>query len=221
VSGVESDTAAREVSAYLEIRLEAAKRRLGDVMANPWDRQARETILLSKDVEFPCPVCGETTRSLKQYQFLSWGVFFFAAGMYQTAYYRACPGCMRKWLAQRTAINMIPTNILWPFVVVPWAVVLFVATYSKGHTPELLRYLTEEGAAAHEARRRADRDVLWARAWAIVAILFCWAPVIGLPFVLLAYFMNRRAADWRRMASRVTLIVSLLIHLFLIVHFLG
>ena len=188
-------------------------------MTNPWDKQARETILLSKDVEFPCPVCGETTKSLKQYQFLSWGVFYLAGMIYRTIYYQACPGCMRKWLAQRTAINMIPTNILWPFVVVPWAVVLFVSTYSKGHTPDLLRRLTEEGAAAHKARRRADRDVLWARVWVIVAILFCWAPLIGLPFVILAYFMNRKATDWRRMASKVALTVSLLIHLLLMILF--
>jgi hypothetical protein len=188
-------------------------------MGNPWDRQPRETVSLPKDAALPCPVCGETTTSLKQYRFLLWGVCYLAGVMYRTVWYRACPACMRKWLAQRTAINVVPTNVLWPLVVLPWAAVLFIATYSQGHTPDVLRCLTEEGAAAHEARRRAVRDVLWARVWVIVAMLFCWAPLVGLPFVILAYFMNRRAMDWRRIASIVALVVSALIHLMLVVLF--
>jgi hypothetical protein len=189
-------------------------------MGNPWDRQPRETVLLPRDVELRCPICGETTKSLKQYQFLLWGVFYLVGVMYRTVCHRACPGCMRKWLFQRTAINIIPTNVLWPQVVLPWAAVLFVATYNAGHTPDVLRCLTQEGLLAHEARRRAARDVTWARVWVIIAVLFCWAPLIGLPFVVLAYLMNRRAADWRRIASIVALAVSAVIHLLLVVLFL-
>jgi hypothetical protein len=53
----------------------------------------------------------------------------------------------------------------------------------------------------------------------IVVMLFCWAPLVGLLFVILAYFMNRRAMDWRRIASIVALVVSALIHLMLVVLF--
>ncbi len=77
-------------------------------MANPWDRQPRESEWLSEPGELSCPVCGSATDSLKQYRFISWIVFYLIGATYQTAYYRGCPGCVRKLIAQPRDLEPSP-----------------------------------------------------------------------------------------------------------------
>ena len=75
---------------------------------------------------------------MKQFRCLSWCLFYLAGASWQTEYVRACPGCMRRHLAWRTLVNLVPANVLWPVMVLPWAAVQFVSTYQKGHSPTVL-----------------------------------------------------------------------------------
>ena len=182
-------------------------------MANPWERQARESVWIPEQGSLECPACGVSTDSLKQYRFISWIVFYLIGATYRSAIYRACPGCMRKFVAQRAAWNLIPANILWFALVLPWGLGLVVASFRKGHSRDVIRNISPDEAAIREARQiAAANEVSWGRVWLIVAVLFCWAPLFGLVLAILSFFTNRKSADWKRTASVVVLVISVLLH---------
>jgi hypothetical protein len=190
-------------------------------MANPWDRQPRAVTQLPDGAELVCPVCGQPTDSLKLYRYLSWVVFYLAGAVWQPAYYLSCPPCMRGQVRRRLAWTVLPANVLWPVLVLPWGLWLIVTSYRKGHSPDVLRGVGPEGAAAREAARlAAASEVAWGRVWLIVAVLFCWAPVVGLILAGVAYLTNRGATGWRRGTSRVLFVVSGVLHLALAVLYL-
>jgi hypothetical protein len=190
-------------------------------MSNPWDRQRRAVTSLPDGAELPCPACGQPTDSLKQYRYISWVVFYLAGATWQTAHYRACPGCMRGLVGRRLAWNLLPANLLWPMLVLPWGLGLIVASYRKGHSPDVLRGVSPEAAAAREAAHlAAANEVSWGRVWVVVALLFCWVPLVGPVLALIAYLMNRHELGWKRRASLVALAVTGVVHLALAVLFL-
>src|SRR5262245_45227599 len=181
-------------------------------MPNPWDRQPRQPTWLPEGTTLACPACGRPTDSLKQYRFISWVVFYLVGAVWQAAYYRGCPSCVRQQIARRTAWSLIPANLLWFLLVLPWGLGLIVASYRKGHSPDVLRQISPEQAAAREAAQQAAAsEVSWARVWVIIALLVCWIPVIGLPFALLAYLMNRKATDWKRRTAIITLMLNVMV----------
>lgn len=183
-------------------------------MERPWERQARQSAWLVDPGALPCPVCDTPTPSLKQYQFVRWLVFYFAGAWWQTEYYRACPHCTRQWVARRAARNLLPANLLWFVLVLPWAVGLFVASYRRGHSAAVLRNVSPlEAARVELTRAAAANEVNWGRVWLLVGVPFGWVPVVGLPLALAAYFTNRRATDWKRPVARVVLAVSAAVHL--------
>jgi hypothetical protein len=188
---------------------------------NPWDKQPTAKAGPPVAGPLPCPVCGQPTEHLKQYEFVRWMAFYLVGAAYQTAHYRACPGCMRKLIAARAAWNVVPANLLWVVLVFPWALALFVATYRKGHSPAVLRALSEPVAAYQTRRVDNSNDVNWGRVLAICGLLFCWAPVVGLPLAGLAFWVNFRATNWTRRASAVALAVSSVVHLLLVLLSVG
>lgn len=85
----------------------------------------------------PCPKCNQMTTSLKNYtmvQFLLF-IWFFAFWRRQTM--TLCPSCMRNELLMKTLINLIPANLLWLFLVLPWNTVLFCMTFADGHSSKV------------------------------------------------------------------------------------
>jgi len=116
---------------------------------------------------------------------------------------------MRSLIARRAAWNLIPANLLWLVLLLPWGLGLFVASYRKGHSQPVLCHITPEVAAAREA---ATNEVSWGRVWLIVAVLFCWAPLFGLVLAVLAFVTNRKSADWKRPTSIAVLAISLVLH---------
>jgi hypothetical protein len=89
------------------------------------------------DAALPCPKCNQMTTSLKSYtmvQFLLF-VWFFAFWRRQTL--TLCPSCMRNELLMKTLINLIPANLLWLFLVLPWHTVLFCMTFADGHSSKV------------------------------------------------------------------------------------
>ena len=120
---------------------------------------------------------------------------------------------MRRHLTRRCLRNVLPATLIWPFLVLPWTTVLFVASFRKGHSSAVISGIIPQQAAEQEtAKRIAENEVSWGRVWVIVAVLFCWVPLFGLPFAILAYLLNRKSADWRRTASILALVTSVLIH---------
>jgi hypothetical protein len=191
-------------------------------MTNPWDKQPRESRWLDNPGALPCPVCGEPTEHLKQYRFVAWMVFYLIGATYSTAYYRGCPRCVRRVIAKRAAWNVLPANLLWVALVLPWALVLIAASYRKGHSRDVLRNISPQEAALIETRRdAAANEVNWGRVLAICGALFCWAPVVGLPFAALAFWANYRATNWTRPVSAGALAVSLVVHALVAVLALG
>jgi hypothetical protein len=156
-----------------------------------------------------CPVCGQPTASLKQYRYVDWCVFVLAFAVWQAVYLRACPRCMRRSLWRRCWLNAIPANLVWLFGLLPWALCLVAASYRPGHSRAVLHGVTPEVAADREA---AQQEVSWGRVFAILAVLCCWLPVIGLVFALAAFGLNRRVGGWLRTASLLALVVALLVH---------
>lgn len=177
---------------------------------NPWDRQPRESNWLAEDATLPCPSCGRPTDSLKQYRYISWGLCYLVGFTYELAYYQACPACMRKLILRRAALNVVPANVLWPLLVLPWGLGLFVASFQKGHSPSVIRGLTPEMLVAQEV---AANELSWRRILAVLALLFCWFPVFGLGVAFGAWLVNRKSTDWRRRASQIAFVLGGLIHL--------
>lgn len=191
-------------------------------MPNPWDRQPRQAVYLPEDAELPCPVCGQPTDSLKQYRYVNWVVFYLVGATYSQIYHRACPGCMRRFVARRAALNLLPANLLWFLLVLPWGVGLIVGTYRKGHSRDVIRHVAPEQAALREAQRMAAaNEVSWPRVWAVVGVLFAVLPVIGLVFALIAWAATRKTSGWTRTASRVAVGLTAVVHLALLVLFAG
>jgi hypothetical protein len=182
-------------------------------MPNPWERQPRESVWLTEPGLLPCPCCESDTDSLKQYRYISWVVFFLVGATYRLAFFRACPSCMRKLIARRAAWNLIPANILWFALVLPWGLGLIIATFRTGHSRDVIRNIGPEEAAYREAEKlAAANEVSWGRVWLIVAVLFCWAPLFGLVLAVLAFVTNRKSTDWRRPTSIAVLAITLLLH---------
>ena len=46
----------------------------------------------------------------------------------------ACPRCMRKVILKRTALNILPANVLWVVIVLPCHLVQLVRTLTHGHS---------------------------------------------------------------------------------------
>jgi hypothetical protein len=179
-----------------------------------WKRVERPAEAVREDDPAECPRCSRPTDSLKQYRCLAWCVFYLAGASWQEEYVRACPGCMRGHLARRCLVNLPLANLIWPVLVLPWTLALVASTYRKGHSPEVVAGRLPGQVVAERA---AAEEVSWGRVWAVIAVLLCWLPVIGLAFVLLAYLMNRKSADWKWTASIFALAVSGLVHLALVV----
>jgi uncharacterized membrane protein len=191
-------------------------------MPNPWDRQPRQTFSLPADAALDCPVCGQPTDSLKQYRFVGWVVFYLFGAIWQTAFYRGCPRCVRGMIGRRMAWNLVPANLLWFLLVLPWGLGLIAASFRKGHSAAVLRGVTPELAAYRESQQiAAANEVSWPRVWAIVGLLFGLFPGVGLVLALIAWLTTRKQVGWVRAAGRIALGLSLLAHLALAVGIVG
>ena len=100
-----------------------------------------------------CPHCNAESDSLKQYRYLNWLVFFLVGYVKQYIVIRGCPSCLRRIVWQRCLVNLLPANLLWPILVLPWALVLTVRSYQQGASGKVV-----EGVSAVEQIREIDED---------------------------------------------------------------
>lgn len=88
-----------------------------------------------------CPKCGQPTASLKQYVLCNLLVFVWIMAFTRRGTYTSCGPCMRGTILERTLINIIPANLLWVIVVLPWHIVQFCRSYSDGHSNAVMAML--------------------------------------------------------------------------------
>lgn len=115
---------------------------------------AGSAILLS------CPRCKRDTDSLKQYRMVQLFIFVVVAGSARGATYTACPGCMRRIILERFAINLLPANLTM-FIIGPMFFVQLLRTFTRGHSHAIEKEIREKLAAAErqEANRpKAERN---------------------------------------------------------------
>ncbi len=85
----------------------------------------------------PCPRCGASTDSLKAFRLPLFLLFLGVAWSLRHGTVVACPRCMRRELGRLTLVNLLPANILWLVLLLPWYGVSALRTFKRGHSPSL------------------------------------------------------------------------------------
>jgi hypothetical protein len=81
---------------------------------------------------------------LKRFRMIEVLLFLFFAVSWQSAVYTACPPCMRRLLWRSTLFNLLPANVLWFIVVLPWNLALWLESRAAGHSEEMRQLLQQE-----------------------------------------------------------------------------
>lgn len=98
-----------------------------------------------EEMPVECPECGKYSDSIKCYRLPDVWVFLFVYLRWATRGEICCPECMRKKiLIHGCTYNIVSANFLWPFILLPWSVIQFIRTFSKGHSSEVLDFLREQ-----------------------------------------------------------------------------
>lgn len=155
----------------------------------------------------PCPECGELTDSLKQYRFMNYCLFLGLAHVHQDIVYRGCPACIRRFVVRKSLLNIVPANVVWPFLFLPWGLALIALAGIPGHSRAVLEGLTPELVVERE---RIREEAHWHYASVVFALMLCWVPVFGFVVCLAACYYNRRSSDWTRPASRWSVVASVI-----------
>ena len=72
-------------------------------------------------------------------------VFFGIAAFGRRVTYTCCPHCMRKHIMMKGfTYNILTANLLWLFLIIPWSIVLLIASYTKGHSSSVIKMLEED-----------------------------------------------------------------------------
>ncbi|MFT5355929.1 MAG: hypothetical protein ACI9KE_003150 [Polyangiales bacterium] len=82
----------------------------------------------------PCPMCHQQTDSLKVYRLPTFLLFFFFGASFRKSDIVACPPCMRGKMAKLAVINILPANLLWLILLMPWYSIAALRTLAKGHS---------------------------------------------------------------------------------------
>ncbi len=99
-----------------------------------------------------CPECGEKTDSLKCYTLPSVCIFIGIAARFSRKGHVCCPKCMRKKiLLHGMTYNIITANLLWLIFILPWMVIQFLRTFTKGHSFEVVDILAGKRISDVEA----------------------------------------------------------------------
>src|SRR4051812_37527696 len=91
-----------------------------------------------------CPCCHAPTRDLKCLRFAHWMVFLVLYLWVAERVTVACPRCMRRILARRLALNVVPANLAWPALLILY-VPRFAATFEPGPSRVLTDVPREPG----------------------------------------------------------------------------
>jgi tetratricopeptide (TPR) repeat protein len=127
---------AEAVSAYREaLRLDPSFQEAEENLYELDDELATVTV--------NCPVCSAATDSLKRYRMPYRVIFFGIAARVKHGTYTGCPSCMRKKLLENvfSPLNILSANLLWLILVLPYNLVLFIASTTRGHSQGVRKML--------------------------------------------------------------------------------
>ncbi|HEY4259201.1 MAG TPA: hypothetical protein VGM98_03530 [Schlesneria sp.] len=94
--------------------------------------------LAARSITIPCPRCAVTTDSLKSYTLFTM-VFAFVAVFTRATKVTCCPTCMRAKISDFLFWNVVTSNVIWPFFIAPYSVILLICIYKRGHSKEVLK----------------------------------------------------------------------------------
>ena len=100
----------------------------------PKPQPTPEPTLNPRPGEYICPECGKSTDSLKRFVLPHFWLFLVCYIQWQNVEYTCCPECMRKHILAKGFLHIITANFIWPIVILPWVLIQFIRTYSKGHS---------------------------------------------------------------------------------------
>ena len=94
---------------------------------------------LTEPIYITCPECGCPSDSIKSYALVDYLIFIGVFAIWREISYVCCPHCMRKHiLIKHFTYNILAANMLWPFVVLPWALLQLCKSFTKGHSRDVL-----------------------------------------------------------------------------------
>src|SRR4051794_25387563 len=76
-----------------------------------------------------CPECGRPSDSIKCYRMgliLFLLVFWFSSTKNEVG----CPSCIRGKIARFCLVNLLPANVLWPVLILPWSIILLLRSFT-------------------------------------------------------------------------------------------
>ncbi len=99
-----------------------------------------------------CPVCSEESDSVKCYHYI-FMLFAIVGYGYKTIPQVGCPSCTRGMIGKNLLVNILTANLVWPIICLPWGIVLFLMSFTKGHSRSVLKTLAEGVVASgHESK---------------------------------------------------------------------
>mgnify|MGYP000040308263 CR=1 FL=1 len=83
-----------------------------------------------------CPDCRQPTEHLKAYRLPTFLLFLGIGASFKHGLVVACPPCMRRRLGKLTLINILPANLLWVLLLLPWYGIAALRTLTSGHSSD-------------------------------------------------------------------------------------
>ncbi len=107
-----------------------------------------------------CPACGQERDNIKLYELES--VIFLGGGMISKSIRVAgCRDCVRPMLTKHIWKQLLPSNILWPFLVLPTFIYRYRDSGKPGHSPKWVELVHSLNAqAVLEEQDKAEREKL-------------------------------------------------------------
>mgnify|MGYP003309843602 CR=1 len=85
-----------------------------------------------------CPECGRVSDSIKRYEMPHYFLCLYVFATWKNIEFTCCPHCMRKHILIKCfTYNILAANIVWPFYILPWGIILLIRSLTKGHSKEV------------------------------------------------------------------------------------
>lgn len=110
-------------------------------------------------------MCHQQTDSLKVYRLPTFLLFLFFGASFRHGDIAACPPCMRGKIAKLTAINILPANLLWLILLVPWYTIAALRTLAKGHSSRAQEFARPQPAYRHASGEPVAQLSRSGKAW--------------------------------------------------------
>jgi hypothetical protein len=138
--------------AGLDVPAETVAKTAFDLHRQVLGKGSLESELHQTGATILCPSCHEESDSLKNYSYITL-LFLVVFYGWQTASQIGCPSCTRKMIGKNLLVNILTANITWPFIILPWNLILLVMSFTRGHSKSVLKVLAEGiVASGHESR---------------------------------------------------------------------